>query len=107
MRASVGKSPHMQYLGDKYFRKIMETLLAVATDGMRRGEIRQMEPTNAIMSVIGMVVFYFVSTPVARTIGRNDPLAPEALRNRRAALVDHVTAILRPDTTPPVRGKTL
>lgn len=107
MRASVGKSPHMQYLGDKYFRKMMESLLAVLTDGIRRGEIRAIDPTNAITSVIGLVVFYFVSTPVARIVGRQDPLIPDSLHQRRAALIDHVSAILRPDTTTPARGKTL
>lgn len=106
MRASVGKSPHIQYLGEKYFRKLMEALLSTIQEGMRRGEIRQLDPGNAIVSLMGLTVFYFVSTPVARAIGKQDPLSPEALRNRRLALVDHVTAILRPEASHDARGKT-
>ena len=107
MRASVGKSPHIQYLGEKYFKKFMEALMTVLTDGIRRGEIRQVDPGNTVVSIIGLIVFYFVSTPVARAIGRHEPLSPESLRARRLALVDHITAILRPENTQPARGKTL
>ncbi len=96
MRAGVGKSPHIQYLADKYFRKLFEALMGILGEGMRRGEIRVADPMNTILSIVGLTVFYFVSTPVARAIGRQDPFSPEALRNRRSALVDHVTAILRP-----------
>ena len=107
MRASVGKSPHIQFISEKYFRKIMEWLMATLQEGMRRGEIRAVDPPNTIISLLGLTVFYFVSTPAARALGRLDPLSPEALRNRRAALIDHVTAILKPDTAQAVRGKTL
>jgi TetR/AcrR family transcriptional regulator len=107
MRAGVGKSPHMQYLGEKYFKKFMESLMTVLTDGIRRGEIRSVDAPNTIVSIMGLTVFYFVSTPVARAIGRHDPFSPESLRARRLALVDHVTAILRPDNSKPARGKTL
>jgi TetR/AcrR family transcriptional regulator len=106
MRASVGKSPHIQYLGEKYFKRLTEALLTTLTEGMRRGEIRQIDPMNTIVSVMGLIVFYFVSTPVARAVGRNDPLSPEALRARRAALADHLTAILRPETPHVTKGKT-
>ena len=107
MRASVGKSPHIQYLGEKYFKRLMEALLSTLTEGMRRGEIRQVDPMNTIVSVMGLIVFYFVSTPVARAIGRHDPLSPEALRARRAALVDHLSAILKPADSLSLKGKTL
>ena len=107
MRAGAGKSPHIQYLADKYFRKLFEALMTILQDGVRRGEVRPVDPMNTILSIVGMTVFYFVSTPVARAIGRHDPFSPEALRGRRAALIDHVTAILRPEASPIVRGKTL
>ncbi len=97
MRAGTGTSPHIQYLADKYFRKLFEALMATMHEGIRRGEVRDADPMNMILSIVGLTVFYFVSTPVARAVGRHDPFSPEALRNRRIALVDHVTAILRPD----------
>lgn len=106
MRASVGKSPHMQYISEKYFRRLMEWLMATMQEGVRRGEIRQVDPMNTVVSILGLTVFYFVSTPAARALGRPDPLSPDALRNRRAALIDHVTAILRPQV-PFARGNTL
>lgn len=113
MRAGAGKSPHIQYLADKYFRKLFEALMSIMQEGTRRGEIRPGDPMNTILSIVGLTVFYFVSTPVARAIGRQDPFSPEALRNRRVALIDHVTAILKPESPQGnagdlhARGKTL
>lgn len=106
MRASVGKSPHMQYISEKYFRRLMEWLMTTLQEGMRHGEIRDVDPMNTVVSILGLTVFYFVSTPAARALGRPDPLSPESLAKRRAALIDHVTAILRPQLQS-VRGKTL
>lgn len=107
MRAGVGRSPHIQYLADKYFRKLFEALITIVQDGMRRGELRRVDPMNTITSIVGLTVFYFVSTPVSRAIGRQDPFSAEALRSRRVALIDHITAILRPESSQSVRGKTL
>jgi TetR/AcrR family transcriptional regulator len=107
MRAGTGKSPHIQYLVDKYFRKLFEWLMTTMQEGIRRGEVRQVDPMNTITSILGITVFYFVSTPVSRAIGRPDPFSPAALHDRRVALIDHVTAILRPDASHSVRGKTL
>lgn len=106
MRAGVGNSPHIQDLGEKYFRKIFEALTNALQEGIRHGEIRPLDTANAIVSLIGLIVFYFVSTPVSRVSGRYDPLSPEALRARRTALIDHVTALLRPDTAITAKGKT-
>jgi TetR/AcrR family transcriptional regulator len=107
MRAGAGKSPHIQHLTEKYFRKISDALKQAVQEGIRHGEVRELDPMNAIVSLIGLVVFYFVSTPVARASGKPDPLSAEALRSRRAALVDHVTAILRPALSPMAKGKML
>lgn len=104
MRAGVGKSPHIQYFSEKYSRKLFEALTATLREGIRRGEVRNIEPLHAILSILGMTVFYFVSAPVSRAIGR-DPFTPEAIQGRRAALVDHVTAILRPETSSATKGK--
>lgn len=107
MRAGVGKSPHIQYLADKYFRKLFEALMTIIQDGIRRGELGVVDPMNTILSIVGLTVFYFVSTPVARAIGRHDPFSPEALRARRAVLIDQVTAILKPRVSLEAKGKEL
>src|ERR1019366_2809087 len=73
MRAGAGKSPHIQYLADKYFRKLFESLMTIVNEGIRRGEIRPVDPMNTVVSMTGLTVFYFVSTPVTRAIGRQDP----------------------------------
>ena len=74
---------------------------------MRRGEIRASGSHETILSIMGMTVFYFVSTPVARAIGTHDPLLAGGAAQPAPPLIDHVTAILRPEASHNARGKTL
>jgi hypothetical protein len=41
-----------------------------------------------------MIVFYFNSTPVMSLLIPGDPLSPERIAQRRAAVLDYVSAIL-------------
>jgi hypothetical protein len=47
-----------------------------------------------IPSMIAVVVFYFTSIPVMRAVTGVDPLTPERLAARKAAIVDLVSAAL-------------
>jgi hypothetical protein len=46
------------------------------------------------MSMIALNVFYFSSTPIIRIMTGADPLAPERIAQRRAAVLDFVAAAL-------------
>jgi hypothetical protein len=44
--------------------------------------------------MIAIIVFYFSSAPVMRRIVRFDPLSPERIAQRRAAVLDFISAAL-------------
>ena len=44
--------------------------------------------------MISMIVFYFTTTPVMQKIVRFNPLAPERIAERRAAVLDFASAAL-------------
>jgi hypothetical protein len=48
-------------------------------------------------TMVASIVFYFVSAPVLRKILNLDPYAPEALQQRRAAVLDFIAAALFTD----------
>ncbi len=97
MARSPGVSPRIRALAQKIIRPLYERLGQTIVEGIRKGELRaDLDPANVIISMGGLVGLYFVSAPVAKAVTGKDPLSPAALRARRAAVVDHITAILRP-----------
>ncbi len=97
MVRSKGVSPRIRALAQKIIRPLYERLSATIEQGIREGELRAgLDPANVIVSMGGLVGLYFVGAPVAKAVTGKDPLSPAALRARRAAITDHITAILRP-----------
>jgi hypothetical protein len=47
-----------------------------------------------VPSIIALVVFYFTSAPVMKTVTGSDPLSPERMAERRAAVLDIISAAL-------------
>jgi hypothetical protein len=66
----------------------------VIREGIASGEFRDVDPVHFIPSMIALVVFYFISAPVMKTVIGFDPLSPEMLAERRAAVIDFISAAL-------------
>jgi hypothetical protein len=47
-----------------------------------------------LLSIIAVVVFYFINAPVMRMVSGADPLSPELIAARRAAVLDFISAAL-------------
>ena len=94
LRAGLQGSPHLKHIAQTFFRPTFGRLAAVLADGMRSGEFRVVDPAQAMPSVIGVVVHYFSSLPIITSVLEGDPLSPERLARRRAAVLDFVAAAL-------------
>ena len=53
-----------------------------------------MDPWQFIPSMISVIVFYFTSAPAMRMMSGADPLSPERIAQRRAAVLDFISAAL-------------
>ena len=93
MRAGHG-SPHMQRLAKRYFQPLFKKLAEVIRAGVATGEFRPVDPLHFVPSMLALVVFYFTSAPIMKTVGGFDPLSPERLAERRAAVLDFISAAL-------------
>jgi TetR/AcrR family transcriptional regulator len=94
MRAGRGGGPHLERIARKYFQPLFGKLAELLEQGARAGEFRPVEPLHFIPSMIAMIVFYFTSAPVMRIMTGGDPLAPERVAQRRAAVLDFISAAL-------------
>jgi len=94
MRAREGQSEHIDRLVKTYFKPIYRRVGELLHKGIAEGEFRRVDPAHFVPSMVAMIVFYFSSAPVMRRIVRFDPLAPERIAERRAAVLDFISAAL-------------
>jgi TetR/AcrR family transcriptional regulator len=84
----------MQRIAKEYFRPIFEKLVGVLRDGTRAGEFRAVNPMDFLPSVAAVIVFYFTAAPLMKTLMKIDPLSAKRIRERRAFVLDFISAAL-------------
>jgi TetR/AcrR family transcriptional regulator len=103
MRAGRRGSPHIRRIAKKYLRPIQGRLMELFREGISGGAFRPVDPQHFVVSVVAMNVFYFSSAPMLRQMLRDDPLSRHRIAERRAAVLDTISAALftRPDGRKP------
>src|SRR5260370_10519542 len=96
MRAREGHSEHIDRLVKTYFQPIFKKVAGLLQGGIADGEFRQVDPPHFVPSLLSMISFYFSRAPVMQRIVRFNPLAPERIAERRAAVLDFISAALFP-----------
>jgi hypothetical protein len=83
-----------------YIQPVFARVSEVMKEGIERGEFRDVNPVHFVPSMVAMIVFYFSSAPVMQKIVGFDPLVPERIAERRAAVLDFISAALfRPQSS--------
>jgi TetR/AcrR family transcriptional regulator len=90
MRLRLGEKNAMTPLVEKVFRPMMGRVKELLTEGMRTGELIDVDPWQMMYAALGANVFYFLSGSVMQMLEGESPLAPEALRARRKAAVEYL-----------------
>ena len=93
MRAGHG-SPHLRRIAKQYFQPLFKRLGEVIRQGIELGEFRPVSPVQFIPSMVALIVFYFVNAPIMKSVMGFDPLSPQRIAERRAAVLDFVSAAL-------------
>jgi TetR/AcrR family transcriptional regulator len=94
MRAKEGHSEHIDRIVKTYFQPIYKKVGELLQRGIAEGEFRPVDPAHFIPSMIAIIVFYFSSAPVMRRIVGVNPLTPQRIAQRRAAVLDFISAAL-------------
>ena len=95
---------HLERIVKKYFRPLFGRLTEVLQTGQANGEFRAVDPQHFVPSMIAVIVFYFTSAPVIRLMSGKDPLLPERVAARRAAVLDLISAALFEPPSRKARG---
>src|SRR5271155_3665266 len=94
MRAREGHSLHIDRLVKTYFQPIYRRVGELLHRGIAEGEFRQVDPAHFVPSMVAIIVFYFSSAPVMQRIVHFNPLTPQRIAERRAAVLDFISAAL-------------
>jgi TetR/AcrR family transcriptional regulator len=89
-----GRTNHLDWIVKRYFRPLFGRVSEVLKRGQATGEFRPVDPLHFIPSMIAVIVFYFTSAPVMRLMTGKDPMSPERVAARRAAVLDLISAAL-------------
>ena len=94
MRAREGQSPHIEKVIKNYIQPIFLRVSEVLRQGIAEGQFRAINPAHFVQSIVAMIVFYFSSAPMMQKIVGFNPLTPERVAERRASVLDFISAAL-------------
>jgi TetR/AcrR family transcriptional regulator len=94
MRAREGQSHHIDKVIKTYIQPIFIRVSEVMRQGISEGDFRPVKPAHFVPSMVAMIVFYFSSAPMMQKIVGFNPLTPERIAERRAAVLDFISAAL-------------
>lgn len=97
MSAGRSGSPHLERLYAQFLAPIAARVLGVLQEGIDSGEFRPVEPAQFMPSAVGTIVHYFAVAPLLRKFRHADPFSPDAIQQRRAAVLDFAAAALFKD----------
>jgi TetR/AcrR family transcriptional regulator len=94
IRTGTDRLGQMKRVARSYFQPIYQRLGEVLREGIAGGEFRPIDPAQFIPSMVAIIIFYFSAAPVIKTLMKVDPLAPERIAERRAFVLDFISAAL-------------
>ena len=90
-----GRDPaNLRRIAKQYFLPVFSEIAKLLKEGAVSGEFRQVNPLHFIPSMISVIVFFFNTAPVVNVMTGLDPMSPEHVAERRAAVVDFISAAL-------------
>ncbi len=90
-----GRDPsRLERIAKQYFRPVFLELSALLKQGAQSGDFRPVNPIHFIPSMISVIVFHFNTAPIMKLMTGADPMSPARLVERRAAVLDFISAAL-------------
>lgn len=87
-------SPMASRILERYGKPIYQALSSLIRDGIACGDFRRVDPEQTVTSLLGIIIFYFISLPAQQIMNASDPSSPPRIAARRAAVLDLVSAAL-------------
>jgi len=73
----------VQKITQQYFKPIYDFTSEFLTEGKKEALFRDVNPLQFLVSLMGMIVFYFVSDPLLQAVGVPEPYGSKAIQTRK------------------------
>jgi TetR/AcrR family transcriptional regulator len=87
-------SPAASRIMERHGKPLYSRLEKLINEGIESGDFRKVDPIQTVTSIIGTIVFYFISMPAQQFMHAGDPASPERIAARRAAVLDFLCAAI-------------
>jgi len=104
-REMLARGSQMQRIVKLYLKPIYLELVKVLREGIASGIFRPVDPLQFLPSMVAVIVHYFGTAPMMKVMTQEDPLSPERLAARRAAVLDFISGALFRPTALPLEGE--
>jgi TetR/AcrR family transcriptional regulator len=88
IRFRTGQSNALRIIAQKAFAPTWNRMLQIVEEGIRSGELCDVDPLQLLYGAIGANVFYFLSAPMVHLVIGRDPLEPASIAVRRTAAIE-------------------
>jgi AcrR family transcriptional regulator len=101
-RQAMESNRGFEWISREFLSPFQDTLNKTIEAGIKAGEFRRVDARNAIFSILGMTIFYFVAARRFPQLFDGDAIAPRALAERKNAMLDLLMhGLLQPQTRRP------
>lgn len=87
--AMTGGRP-LEIMARRHIAPTYRKLTRVVGEGIRNGELRDVDPHHTVLSLVALVVFYFSSAPVLKAAMHTDPYTPAHLAKRKKEVMEFI-----------------
>jgi hypothetical protein len=97
MRTGRNATALVSRIVERYARPLYAKMTQLIKDGCEAGDFRPCDPQQTLTSILGVIIFYFISIPAQQLMTSGDPFSPERIAARRAAVLDFISAAVFAD----------
>src|SRR6202162_6521463 len=101
-REIMDTAPKFEWIVREYFRPFHKRLTSLIEEGVASGEFRKVDAHQTVFTLLGVTVFYFAGAPAMSQVSGRNVLSPQALKERKHALLDFLDhGLMRKETRLP------
>lgn len=89
-REAMEATRNFDWIVRQYLRPFHARLVSTIKEGIADGSFRAVDPLHMAFSILGMTTSYFAAAPIFSAVAGRQLLAPPALVERKAALLDFI-----------------
>jgi TetR/AcrR family transcriptional regulator len=94
-RQAMEARPGFEWMVKEFFRPLHQKFAQMIEEGIARGEFRHVDADQIALMTLQMTTSYFAAAAILGRVVGYDMLAPEAVANRKKALMDFLEHAMR------------